>query len=251
MKNHQRIFNFNRYDFVKYVILIVMLLVPTLSFTQDEDEELTTAEVIDSLYREDQFYVGVTFNLLSNGPRDFSQNGLSAGLQAGFIRDFPINTRRNKALGIGLGLAIDTYNQNLLIDQESNSSKSAYSIIGSGITGEENRFTYYTLQMPIEYRWRTSTPTKYAFWRIHTGLRLGYIFRFTSSFIPEEGTSIRRSDIPEVNNFQYGPYFSFGYGAFNFQAYYGLNTLFSQDALIDDQEVNLQVIRLGLVFYFL
>lgn len=234
---------------MKHFILTLFLLFPLISFTQEEDEVLTV-EVVDSLYREDQLYIGITFNLLSNGPSDFSQNGLSVGLQAGFVRDFPINKKRNKAIGIGLGLAIDTYNHNLLISEDPSNTTSLYSILGEDIIDEENRFTYYTAEIPIEYRWRTSTPTKYAFWRIHAGVRLGYIYRFKSTFIPNEGPSITRSNIPEINKFQYGPSFSFGYGAFNFQAYYGLNTLFSENATIEEP-VNLQVIRLGLVFYFL
>lgn len=236
---------------MKHFIIFLISLIPILSFSQEENqEEQATLEVIDSLYREDQLYVGVTFNLLSNAPSDFSQNGLSVGFQTGFIRDFPINLKRNKAIGIGLGIAVDTYNHNLLISKEQSSDTSIYSILNPNNV-EENRFTYYTAQFPLEYRWRTSTPTKYSFWRIHAGVRLGYIFSFKSTFIPNEGPSINRNDVPEINKFQYGPYFSFGFGAFNFQAYYGLNTLFSETALLNEEPINLQVIRLGLVFYFL
>lgn len=207
-------------------------------------------EVVDSLYREDQIYAGLTFNLLSNGPANFAQNGLSAGLQLGFIRDFPINKRRNKAIGIGIGLAADTYNQNLRIGVEEDGTKTSFEITPDNVDVTNNRFTTYTLEFPIEYRWRTSTPTKYAFWRIHVGAKLGYIFSFKSTY--EDATETEVLDtITEVNTFQYGPAFSFGYGAFNFQGYYGLNTLFADTARVEGQEVGLQVIRLGLVFYFL
>lgn len=231
----------------KYFFYFLIVL-PLYSLAQETEEEVPT--VIDSLYREDQFYVGVTFNLLSNKPQDFSQNGLSAGLQAGFIRDFPINEKRNRAIGIGIGLALDTYNHNLLIARNESGNDSQYAIIDAQTDTDENGFTSYTLEAPIEYRWRTSTPTKYSFWRIHAGVRLGYIFSFKSTF-KDNSLEIIRRDIPEINKLQYGPSFSFGYGAFNFQAYYGLNTLFNQDALIGEKEVNLQVIRLGLAFYFL
>ncbi|WP_225969285.1 porin family protein [Dokdonia sp. PRO95] len=215
-----------------------------------QEEVVLYEEDVDSLYREDQVYVGVTFNLISNKPTDFKQNGLSAGIQAGVIRDFPINKRRNKAIGLGIGLAVDTYNQNLFIDEAITDMVTNYEILDDQVDEDVNRFTTYTLEFPIEYRWRTSTPTKYSFWRIHAGLKLGYLFRFKSTF-QDNNLNVVRTDLPEVNSFQYGPSFSFGYGAFNFQGYYGLSTLFNDEAQIDASSVNLQVIRLGLVFYFL
>ena len=232
---------------LKYLLYIFIGLSTIATLAQDVD--MLDAPVLDSLYREDQVYVGITFNLLSNKPSSFEQNGLSAGIQAGFIRDFPINKRRNKAIGIGLGMALDTYNQNLVIsDQEGTTS--TFEIVDESVENVTNRFTSYTLEMPIEYRWRTSTATKYSFWRIHVGMKLGYIVRFNTTY-QDNVLDITSTDIPEINKFQYGPSFSFGYGAFNFQGYYGLNTLFNDNALLNTEEVGIQVMRLGLVFYFL
>lgn len=207
-------------------------------------------KVVDSLYREDQIYAGVTFNLLTNGPVDFSQNGLSAGLQLGFIRDFPINKSRSKSIGVGVGFALDTYNQNLRIGIEEGGINTSFEVTPRSVDVTTNRFTTYSVEFPIEYRWRTSTPTKYAFWRVHLGAKLGYIFSFQSTY-EDSNESIVLKDTSLLNTIQYGPAFSFGYGAFNFQGYYGLNTLFADTARADGEEVGLQVIRLGLVFYFL
>jgi len=215
-----------------------------------QSDDLSNYQIaVDSLYREDQVYVGLTFNLLSNQPSGFEQNGLSAGIQAGFIRDMPINKRRNKAIGIGLGIAIETYNQNLFIG-ETSSSNVEYEIIDDNLNEDINRFSSYTLELPIEYRWRTSTATDYAFWRVHAGLRLGYVISLFSTF-EDQGEQIRVNALSETNRFQYGPTFSFGYGAFNFQAYYGLNSLFDEDAIVDGENVNLQTLRLGIIFYLL
>lgn len=232
---------------MKY-FLILFLFIPFCTLIAQEEEVI---EVIDSLYREDQFYVGVTFNLLGNRPDGVNQNGFSGSLQGGFIRDMPINKNRTKAIGIGLGLAADTFNHNLFIGEEADGETTIYQVITSDVNEDRNRFTYYSLELPIEYRWRTSTPTKYAFWRIHAGVRLGYIFRFRSTFEQTANTVIQ-TDVPELNQFQYGLTLSFGYGAFNFQGYYGLNTLFNEEAVLArDETVNLQVVRLGLQFFFL
>lgn len=231
---------------LKYIILLVVVT----SFFSLQAQEEDVIEVIDSLYREDQIYVGVTFNLLGNRPDGVSQNGFSGSVQVGFIRDMPINKNRTKAIGIGLGLAADTFNQNLFIGEEPDGETTIYEVISSDIDEDRNRFSFYSLELPIEYRWRTSTPTKYAFWRIHAGVRLGYIYRFRSTFEQTENI-VNQTDVPELNKFQYGLALSFGYGAFNFQGYYGLNTLFNEDAVLRNEAVDLQVVRLGLQFFFL
>ncbi len=232
---------------LRYFFLFLAILGSGITYAQ---ENLQDVQVIDSLYREDQLYVGLTFNLLGNKPDGVNQNGFSGSLQGGFIRDMPINNKRTKAIGIGLGLAVDTFNHNLFIGEELDNVTTIYEVIPSSINEDKNRFTYYTLEMPIEYRWRTSTPTKYSFWRIHGGVRLGYIYRFKSTFEQTDNIVVQ-TDIPELNKLQYGLTLSFGYGAFNFQGYYGLNTLFNEDALVEGESLNLQVLRLGIQFFFL
>ena len=115
---------------LKY-ILILFICIPF--FALHAQEEVEAAEVIDSLYREDQFYVGVTFNLLANRPDGVRQTGFGWSLHGGFIRDMPINKNRTKAIGIGLGLAADTFNQNLFIGEEPDGETTIYEVIGSDV----------------------------------------------------------------------------------------------------------------------
>ena len=234
---------------LKYILLFTLLNTFFVLHAQEE-QELT--QVVDSLYREDQLYLGVSFNLLGEKPSNVIQNRFSGSLQGGFIRDMPINKKRNRAIGLGLGLAGETFSQNIFINNTEGNEETTYELITSDISEDINRFVLYSLELPIEYRWRTSTPTDYSFWRIHAGLKLGYIFSFRSTFEDENNNvSVIVRDVPELNNFQYGLTLSFGYGAFNFHGYYGLNTLFNEDAVINGELVNLQVLRLGIQFFFL
>ncbi|GAL78818.1 hypothetical protein JCM19274_3376 [Algibacter lectus] len=75
-----------------------------------QNEEVVETEV-DSKYKEDQFYFGVTYNLLGSRPTDVKQSGFSTGFHLGFIKDMPINAARNKAIGLGIGLSANSYNQ--------------------------------------------------------------------------------------------------------------------------------------------
>ena len=132
----------------------------------------------DSLYREDQFYVSVTYNSLINMPINVSQNSFSPGLHLGFVRDFPLNKRRNIALALGLGYSYNSYNQNIRISE---SNPSIYTIIDNS-NYSKNSFSQHFLELPFEFRWRTSSTESYKFWRIYTGFKLGYIVGSKSVF---------------------------------------------------------------------
>ncbi len=204
---------------------------------------------IDSLYREDQFYVGVTYNLLLNRPNDVNQSGFSGGFHLGFTRDMPINKRRNVAIGLGLGYSINVYNHNLLINEEENTEQSIF----SSLKGEEfstNRFTTHLVEMPLEFRWRTSVPETHKFYRIYTGLKIGYLYHFRASF-RQPGIEIDQTKVDELNRFRYGATFTFGWNTFNFHFYYSLNTLFDNNAVIEGEKVGLNPVRVGLIFYIL
>ncbi|HSI70708.1 MAG TPA: porin family protein [Gillisia sp.] len=205
--------------------------------------------VIDSSYREDQIYIGLTFHVLSDMPGEVSQQGLSGGFHAGFIRDFPINKRRNIAIGTGLGWSINTYGQDLFIGSTPDGQTIFRDLNAQDVIYESNRFATQLIEAPLEFRWRTSTPETYKFWRVYTGVRLGYIYNFKSNF-RQEGNQVIRRDLPELERFRIGTTFTFGYNTFNFHVYYSLNPFF-KDAHIQDAEVGLSTFKLGLMFYIL
>lgn len=206
--------------------------------------------VIDSAYREDQVYIGLTFHVLSDLPGEVSQQGLSGGFHTGFIRDFPINKRRNIAIGAGLGWSINTYGQELFIGEDTGGATIFRDLNAQDVIYETNRFSAQLIEAPIEFRWRTSTPETYRFWRIYTGFRLGYIYNFKSNF-KQEGNQVIQRDIPELERFRIGTTFTFGYNTFNFQVYYSLNPFFKDAHLPDNTPVGVSTFKLGLMFYIL
>ncbi|PKD20740.1 hypothetical protein APR41_13530 [Salegentibacter salinarum] len=204
--------------------------------------------VIDSLYREDQFYVGLTFNLISNKPEAISQSGFSGGVHAGFTRDFPLNKRRNIAIAAGLGWSLNSYSHNLFIGEDDNGETIFRNLTGE-IDYSTNRFSAQLIEAPLEFRWRTSTPETYKFWRIYTGLKFGYIYHFKSNFVQPENEVVQ-TDVPELDRFRMGATFTFGYNTFNFHIYYSLNSLFPE-ARLNEETIDISVFRVGLMFYIL
>lgn len=220
-----------------------------LSFGQEAEVNQSSVQVVDSLYREDQFYVGFTFNLLFNRAKDIDQSGFSGGLHFGFTRDMPINKKRNIAIGLGLGYSMNTYGQNLLIEEENENRESVFSSL-SNIDYETNRFTSHLIESPLEFRWRSSVPHTHKFYRIYTGLRLGYLYYFKSNF-QQLGNQVKRTEIDELNRWRVGATFTFGWNTFNFHFYYSLNPLFNNNAQIDGENVGMNVCKIGLMFYIL
>lgn len=220
--------------------------ISSLLFFEGLSQEDNSNKVIDSLYKEDQFYAAITYNVLNNVPDDLSQSGFSIGFHIGFIKDMPINKRRNLALGLGFGYSTNSFNQNLLINKEVNNF--VYEIIDED-DFSKNKFSNHLIELPIEFRWRTSTATDYNFWRIYAGFKVGYMLLNNTKYKGDLG-EIKYSNISEFNKFRYGIYLSTGYSTWNFYAYYGLKSIF-KNATIDENKLDMSDIKLGLIFYIL
>jgi len=212
-------------------------------FSQVEEKDIP----IDLRYLEDQFYIGFGYNVLLNKPSEAVQRNLSYNLQAGFIKDIPLNARRNFGVGLGLGYAVNSYYSSIVAAESGNAI--TYEVRS---TSEFNRskLETHSLEVPFEFRWRTSTAEEYRFWRIYAGAKLGYVFSGRSRTVTDNGTLVfSNSDIQE---FQYGLILSFGYNTWNVHAYYSLNPLLTEGTTLQTGEsLDLNVLRIGVIFYIL
>ena len=226
-------------------IFILFGLVSLTSLAQDTIQPIP----VDSLYREDQFYIGVTYNLPLNLPAGGNIRGLSGGIQLGFVRDMPINKQRNIAIAIGAGIAIDQFGQNLFIGETEN-DETIFRILNDDNDYDRNRFNMAIIEAPIEFRWRTSTPSSYKFWRIYTGVRVGYAYYYKSTFKQSEN-NVNQTKIPEFDPLRLSATLSFGYNTFNFFASYSINPFFKDAVTVDGENVDFRTLKVGLMFYIL
>ena len=218
-----------------------------LSFFSVFSQSVPDFEAVDSLYREDQFYIGVTYNTLQNRPLGVTQNNFTPSFSIGIVRDMPINITRNKAIAAGLGYSWNSYNQNILISE--NNGNRQYSVIQDGTLFDKNKLTLHSIDFPIEYRWRTSVPETHKFWRIYTGLKLSYLF-YSQSNYQDSQTSYLVTGNPDINKIQYGTYLSVGYNTVNFNIYYGLNPIF-KSAELNGKAIDMNSLNFGFMFYIL
>nr|WP_315194924.1 porin family protein [uncultured Flavobacterium sp.] len=218
-------------------------------FSQEAAFSTDTLNVkIDSLYREDQFYAGLNYNSIIKKPEGLSQEKISFGFSAGFLRDFPLNKSRTFAVAPGIGFSFNNYIQNMSI--VGSNDNPIYSIIPSTINHDKNRFEQLRVELPIELRWRNSTPESFRFFRIYGGFKVSYLLYDKSVYdVGNEKIVIKNNK--DFEELLYGVYLSMGYSAFNLQMYYGLNSFFKSTAQIDSVPVTMNTLSLGVVFYIL
>lgn len=200
-----------------------------------------------SRYFEDQFYFGVTYNFVRNVPDGLTQRNLSYGLQLGAIKDIPLNSKGTIALGIGLGLGLNTYYSNLVAFKGSDDITYELS---DNVTGfERSKLETHLIEFPLEFRWRNSTLEEYRFWRLYAGIKAAYVIGNRSkSVIDGAKDGFYNSDI---NKFQYGLAINVGYNTFNIHLYYALTDLFKEGVVVDNQSIGFSPLRIGVIFYIL
>jgi len=211
---------------------------------------------LDSLYKpdpnylEDQFYFGLSYITLKNLPENLKQNGFSNSIKFGYIRDLPINERRNVGFGIGIGMAWDSYLQNLRISIDEETGNVIYQVLEDEDVFQSNSFTLTKIDFPLEFRWRGSTPEKFKFWRFYAGPVISYVIGTTSEYITKN-VHIKYKDIKIIDNWQTGISLSVGYGTWNFNYYYGLSNIIKDDLKIEGEKFVLKDMRFGFAYYFL
>ncbi len=227
----------------------LLFLIPIIGVSQEDSQKVIGEDNVDLRYREDQFYFGITYNLLMNAPSGVNSRGLTGGVHGGFLRDMPINERRNLAVAVGLGLAYDQFGQNLFIGEDSEGN-SIFRILDGNVDYTQNRFGMAMIEVPFEFRWRTSTPTEYSFWRIYAGARIGYAYWYKSTF-KQPGNNVNQTKIPEFNPIRLAATLSFGYSTFNFFASYSINPFFKDAYTVEGDKIDLKTLKIGLIFYIL
>lgn len=230
----------------KVFLLVFCCFVSSFSFAQEgEDSNALTSKrdsvQLDYKYREDQFYFGLSHTLMQGKPGGFIGNSVSLGMDVGFLRDFPINKSRTIAIAPGFGFSYQNLRNNFgLAEDGSYTSLASY---------KKNSLSLHMLDLPIELRWRTSTPESHKFWRTYVGFKASYVLgsRLKTS-TDTYSTTVRGDD--NINKWLLGMYVGAGFNTWNFYAYYGLNTIYKEAPIQGDSE-KLRLFKVGVIFYIL
>ncbi|WP_395632992.1 porin family protein [Flavobacterium sp.] len=227
-------------------ILLLFLFSATIALAQNVE---TDFDAPDSLFREDQFYLNITYNTLQKVPDGLQQTKFSPGFSVGFLRDMPINASRTFAVAAGLGYSLSVYNQNLGIFESNNAT--TYEILNAeGVSVSKDKLSLHYVDLPVEFRWRNATPDNHRFWRVHFGVKLSYLVANQYKLVSTAG-NLTNSNLNDLSKFHYGLYLSTGWNTWNIYAYYGFNPIFTSDAKINGQSIDMNTAKFGLMFYIL
>ncbi|MCA1965593.1 MAG: PorT family protein [Flavobacterium sp.] len=219
---------------MRLLVSLFFIFFVSIGFSQSE-----TKPVVDSLFREDQFYVSISYNILQKTPDNFNQYSFSTGLSAGFLRDFPISENRHWAIAPGIGYSFNDLKQN--IDFSSISDNTSTEIVKS-------RILLHYLDFPLEIRWRNATPDSHKFWRIYGGFMASYLINGKFKYEGDLGSGTENiNDL--LNKFQYATYLTFGFNTWNAYIHYGLNPFFDKNKTATEN--NVTTLKIGLMFYIL
>ncbi|MQP25168.1 outer membrane beta-barrel protein [Flavobacterium sp. LMO8] len=219
---------------MRLFVSLFFLLNITIGFSQFE-----TKPVADSLFREDQFYVSISYNILQKIPENFKQYSFSTGISAGFLRDFPISKNCHWAIAPGIGYSYNDLKQTIDLSVVTNDPD--FKLVKSSI------YLHY-VDIPLEIRWRNATPNSHKFWRIYGGFVTSYLINGNFKF--ESDTVSGKENLNAIlNKFQYATYLTFGFNTWNAYIHYGLNPFIDENKTASEN--NVTSLKVGLMFYIL
>ncbi len=233
-----------------YSLLFTLIALPIFAQVVPDDVVVPTdslAPVADPLYREDQIYASIAYNLLQGKPSGFSQNSFSTNLTLGVLRDMPINKARTYSIAAGLGYSYNNIKYNLKVSEWSTGN--TYEIVPEN-SFDKNKLVLHYAELPIEFRWRNSDSISHKFWRVYLGFKLSYLFADKAQYEGAPADSKIKGN-EDLNRFVYGTYLSVGWNTWNLYAYYGLNPIYKSAVLPSGEKVKLNSVNLGLMFYIL
>jgi hypothetical protein len=233
----------------KQLFLFYLLTLSFSVFSQETEILLDSIYKPDPHYYEDQMYFGLSYIVLKDLPENVSQNGFSNSLKFGIIRDIPINEQRNLGFGVGLGYSRDIYFHNLKIYVEEQTGEVLFQSL-EGVDYKTNSFTVRKLDFPLEFRWRGSTPTKFKFWRMYTGVTISYVLNSESQFVTDKANIIYKG-LKISKPWRFGYTLAVGYGLWNFSLYYGLNNIIKEEIQYNHSPIKMRDFHLGVIYYFL
>lgn len=223
----------------KYIFFLVSSFCCCNFFAQKDSLQL------GDKYAEDQLYLTISYAQLNNQPSSVFKSNFSYALSSGFIKDFIINKQGSVSFAAGIGLGYNFFNHQLKVDEVN-----GITIFTNDRSISENVIKTFNLEVPLEFRWRTSNANKYSFWRVYTGIKFIYNLNNTFEYIDSSNLNFSYNNISAFNNLQYGLTLSAGYDEFNINLFYGLSPMF-KNGILNGENIDTSILKFGLIFYFL
>ena len=186
-----------------------------------------------------EFICQLWLSIINQHAEGLTQNRLSHTFSLGLVRDMPINPARNLAFGLGLGLNYNVVYTNLKFTND----MGATTFVSSDVI---NQWSSMDVEIPLELRWRSSTPMNYQFWRIYTGVvDTTRVCKTTHKY-----SSCRSITSLSVQKFRLALRLNVGNNTWNLTYTHPIDSFFDFDKSAHNKSFSqLKTAKLGLVFY--
>ncbi len=221
----------NRLSFVFFIFSGII-------FSQDS----TLIKLTDTKYREDQFYFSLSHQFFTNR-NNLPQNSISPVLSIGFLRDLPIDSKRQWAVAPGVGFSY----KNLKTSAEISTANTRD--FNNNLIYTTHRINHFLIELPLELRYRNSTPYTHKFFRTYLGFKASYLLINQNKL--EGFDSLVLNNKKDFNAITFDAYLSLGFNTFNLYFGYGLNDIQSHETNFANNQLNFNRFKLGLIFYIL
>lgn len=200
-------------------------------------------------YLDDQLYVALSYNVLTSMPSGMKTYSFPNTMSLGYVRDIPLNKRRNIGLGAGVGFSFHSYYTNLSMTKDAQGVP--HIALMESDQYKSNRFSMQTLDIPLQIRFRGSSAEKYRFWRVYAGATASWVIRSYST-LNDGNLKARYYNLPYLNKWLFTANLHVGYGKFTLKADYTINSLFQSSRVgeiagLDD----VRSLNVGLLVYLL
>lgn len=228
--------------------IICLFLSVTGLYAQDlgvKNDSLSFPSLKDGdYYREDQLFFNFSAISLLNKSQGLEQSGFSYTITTGYLRDIPINKRGSLAFAVG---AAYRYNSLQLYNTPADISEPLV-VLSDQQTIDNFGLKVHGIQFPLEFRWRSSTATKYTFWRVYTGFSFNYLMVPEYKYTLDQSTE-KISSKDQIRNWEFGPHINLGYGFWNFHMFYSMTGVFDDELQSASSWADFRYLELGISWY--
>lgn len=139
--------------------------------------------------------------------------------------------------GLGYSYQKTASNLNLRLPLNADAHPSDFKMLPMTSDYDFNKIKTRTIEVPLEFRYRTSTKTPF---RVYVGGKVSYVFY--SSYESQIGDEIyKRKRLEELNPLQYGLTLRIGAGLINGFVYYGLNDVFKTSSSAEMNQLSIGI----------
>lgn len=216
----------------KILTIIILILISFYGYSQDS---IISKPKRGKNAGKDIFILDLYSDLWQNVPKNVDVRAINQGVNIYAMLNLPI-TNSNFSLAAGLGVS----SHNFYSDATPKLGESGTSFIKlldfyqKKVNYSINKINITYIDIPVEIKFKTRAERSKRF-KASIGCKIGYIIsnhtKYRGEDVIEKTTDIitlKKSNIKNINNWNYGVTARIGYGMYNLMAYYSMSKLFEK-----------------------